>query len=168
MDVAHLSESDREQLEEAQFKKPYQPVAALLEGKFKSLYAGRIPYPYNTPKYNFLSESKPTAMIVVSDGDVIQNDVEVKDRNALPLGWDRYARQLYSNSDFVLNCMNYLCGDSALLNVRGRQLEIRLLDDKKAKLEKTKWQVINLVVPVLLIILLGVVLAAVRKARYAK
>ncbi len=166
--VAQLSQSDRDLLEESQFKKPYQPVAVLLEGKFNSLYRGRIPYPYNTPKYNFLPESKPTAMIVVSDGDLIRNDVEEKVHSARPLGLDRYTQQQYSNGDFVLNSMNYLCGDSTLLNVRGRQLQIRLLDDKKAKLERTKWQVINLVVPVLLIILLGIILAAIRKAKYAK
>ena len=166
--IAHLAQSDKDQLEEAQFKSPFQPVAVLLEGKFPSLYRNRIPFPYNTPKYNFLSESKPTAMIVVSDGDVIRNETESGGRSALPLGVDFYTRQMYSNNDFVLNCMNYLCGDSTLLNVRGRQLQIRLLDDKKAKTDKTEWQIINLVVPVLLIIFLGLIFAAVRRAKYAK
>ncbi len=166
--LAHLSPADREQLMDAQFKEGHQPVAVLLEGTFKSLYQGRIPYPYNTPKYNYLAESKPTAMIIVSNGDVIRNETESGGKAASPLGWDTYARQMYSNSDFVLNSMNYLCGDSALLNVRDRQLQIRLLDDKRVKLEKTQWQVINLVIPVALIIILGLILAAVRKAMYAK
>lgn len=151
------------------FRQSFQPVAVLLEGKFTSLYKGRIPHPYDTAKkFDFKSESKPTTMIVVSDGDVIRNETDYGGRMALPLGQDKYTRQLYSNKDFVLNCMNYLCGDSALLAVRGRELQIRLLDTKKVKLQKTQWQVINLVVPVLLIIILGLGLAAARKAKYAK
>jgi len=119
-------------------------------------------------KFDFKVESKPTAMIVVSDGDVIRNETGYDGRLALPLGEDKYTHQLYSNKDFILNSMNYLCGDSNLLPVRGRELQVRLLDDKKVKIQKTQWQVINLVVPVLLIIILGFILAAVRKAKYAK
>jgi len=155
-------------LTEDLFKKSFQPVAVLLEGKFTSLYKGRIPYPYNSPKYYFSSQSKPTAMIVVSDGDVIRNETAYNGRVAMPLGQDKYTQQTYNNKDFIINCMNYLCGDSNLLSVRGRELQIRLLDDKKVKLQKTQWQVINLVIPVLLIIILGLVWAAARKAKYAK
>lgn len=155
-------------LTEDLFKQSHQPVAVLLEGKFTSLYKGRIPYPYNTAKYYFLSESTPTAMIVVSDGDVIRNETAYNGHVALPLGQDKYTQQTYSNKDFILNCMNYLCGDSNLLSVRGRELQIRLLDDKKVKLQKTQWQIINLVIPVLLIIFLGLIWAAMRKARYSK
>jgi ABC-2 type transport system permease protein len=154
-------------LTEDQFRVSFQPVAVLLEGKFTSLYKGRIPYPYNTPKYYFLPESKPTAQIVVTDGDVIANETQYG-KSALPLGFDKYTNQTYSNKDFILNSMNYLCGDSNLLPVRGRELQIRLLDEKKAKLQQTQWQVINLGVPVLLIILLGMAWAAARKAKYAK
>lgn len=156
-------------LTEDLFRLSFQPVAVLLEGKFTSLYKGRIPHPYDTAKkFDFTSESKPTAMIVVSDGDVIRNETGYGGRMALPLGEDKYSQQLYSNKDFVLNCMNYLCGDSNLLAVRGRELQIRLLDNKKVKLQKTQWQVINLAVPVLLIILFGLGLAAARKAKYTK
>lgn len=156
-------------LSEDLFKQAFQPVAVLLEGKFNSLYKGRIPHPYDTAKkFDFRSESKPTAMIVVSDGDVIKNETGYGGRMALPLGEDKYTQQLYSNKDFILNCMNYLCGDSNLLPVRGRELQVRLLDDKKVKIQKTQWQVINLVVPVLLIIILGLILAAARKAKYTK
>lgn len=155
-------------LSEDLFPKSFQPVAVLLEGTFTSLYKGRIPYPYNTSKYYFLPESKPTAMIVVSDGDVIRNETAYNGHVALPLGQDKYTQQTYNNKDFILNCMNYLCGDSSLLSVRGRELQLRLLDDKKVKLQKTQWQVINLVVPVLLIIILGLIWAAVRKSKYAR
>ena len=156
-------------LTEDQFRQSFQPVAVLLEGKFTSLYKGRIPHPYDTAKkFDFKSESKTTAMIVVSDGDVIRNEIGYGGQMALPLGEDHYTQQLYSNKDFILNSMNYLCGDSNLLAVRGRELQVRLLDNKKVKIQKTQWQVINLVVPVLLIIILGLILAAARKAKYAK
>jgi len=163
MGITHLH------LSEDIFKLKFQPVAVLLEGKFKSLYKDHLPAEVmNSPKYGFKAESKPTAMIVVSDGDVIANDLEYKGTNAVPLGEDKWTHELYSNKDFILNSMNYLCGDSNLLPVRGRELQIRLLDEKKAKAQQTQWQIINLVVPVLLIILLGLILAAIRKAKYAK
>ncbi|HTB31579.1 MAG TPA: gliding motility-associated ABC transporter substrate-binding protein GldG [Bacteroidia bacterium] len=156
-------------LSEDLFRKSFMPLAVLLEGKFKSLYKGRLPLSVtNSSKYRFKDESKPTSQIVVSDGDVISNETEMNGRVALPLGQDKWTHEIYSNKDFILNCMNYLCGDTNLLPVRGRELQIRLLDEKKAKIQKTQWQVINLVVPVLLIIFLGLILAAVRKAKYAK
>ncbi len=163
MGITHLH------LSEDIFKLKFQPVAVLLEGKFTSLYKGRLPSNVmNSQKYAFKAESKPTSMIVVSDGDAIRNDLEFNGTNALPLGQDKWTKEMYSNKDFILNSMNYLCGDSALLQVRGRQLQIRLLDGKRAKMQQTQWQIINLVLPVFLIILLGLILAAIRKAKYAK
>ncbi len=163
--IAHLHPP----LTEDQFREKNQPVAVLLEGKFTSLYKGHIPHPYDTAKkFNYKPESKPTAMIVVSDGDVIRNETQYGGTSALPLGQDFYTKQQYGNKDFVLNCMNYLCGDTNLLPVRGRELQLRLLDDRKAKEDKMQWQIINLVVPVLLIILLGIILAAIRRAKYAR
>jgi len=146
----------RLQPDETQFHQSYQPVAVLLEGKFESLYKDRLSMRMDTSKVlNFKAEGVKTSMIVVSDGDVIANDARMSDGFAYPLGFDKYAEQQFGNKDFIVNCMNYLCGDSALLTIRTKQLELRLLDEKKIHLFKTQWQVINMAIPVALIIVLG-------------
>jgi ABC-2 type transport system permease protein len=161
--------SARIQPDEKQFKQAYQPVAVLLEGKFESVYKDRMTALIDTSKaIDFKPEGVRTSMIVVSDGDVIANDVKASTGFAYPLGYDKYTNQQFANKDFIVNCMNYLCGDSTLLSIRTKQLQLRLLDAKKAHLFKTQWQIINLAVPVGIIILMGMVLTWIRKEKYAK
>ncbi len=153
---------------ESQFNKPYQPVAALLEGKFTSLYKNRMVQQLDTSRLiDFKPNSLKTSMIVVSDGDVIANDVKESGNYAYPLGYDKYANQQFGNKDFIVNCMNYLCGDSTLLATRTKQLQLRLIDKKKTHLFRTQWQIINLAIPIGLIALLGLVLGWIRKEKYA-
>jgi ABC-2 type transport system permease protein len=155
-------------IDETQFHQSYQPVAVLLEGKFKSLYKDRLTIQMDTSKaINFKPEGVKTAMIVVSDGDVIGNAARENDKFAYPLGYDIYADEQFGNKDFIVNCMNYLCGDSALLTIRTKQLQLRLLDEKKAHLYRTQWQAINMAMPVGIVIVLGVIMAWVRKKKYA-
>jgi len=152
-----------------QYNQGFQPVAVLLEGKFESAFKDRINMSDDTLKLlGFKKEGEKTSMIVVSDGDVVINDVKKNEKYAYPLGFDKYTQQQYGNKDFIVNCMNYLCGDSALLTVRTKQLQLRLLDTAKAQTYRTQWQLINMLLPVGIIILLGIVLAYVRKQKFAK
>lgn len=157
-----------------QYDQGFQPLAVLLQGKFTSAFKDRINLSPDTLKLlGFKAQcDTPTAQIVVSDGDVVINDVEQSKGEAYPLGYDKYTykvtQQIYGNKDFIVNCMNYLCGDSALLNVRTKQLKLRLLDRERAHVYKTQWQLINMLVPVGIIILLGIIIAYVRKRKYAK
>ena len=58
------------------YQAPPQTVAVLLEGSFKSNYQNRIaPEIENDENIGFLSESAPTRMIVVSDGDIIKHQI---------------------------------------------------------------------------------------------
>jgi ABC-2 type transport system permease protein len=157
------------QPDQQQYNQSYQPVAVLLEGKFESAFKDRINMGADTLKMlGYKAEGEKTSMIVVSDGDIAINDVKRSENYAYPLGYDKYTQQQYGNKDFIVNCMNYLCGDSALLTVRTKQLQLRLLDTTKAQTYRTQWQLINMLVPIGLIILLGIVLAYVRKQKYAK
>ncbi|HXP50557.1 MAG TPA: gliding motility-associated ABC transporter substrate-binding protein GldG, partial [Bacteroidia bacterium] len=120
-----------------QYDQGFQPLAVLLEGKFTSAFKDRVNMSPDTLKLlGYLDHSVNTSMIVVSDGDVVINEVERNKNQAYPLGYDGYTykvtNQMYGNKDFIVNCMNYLCGDSALLSVRTKQLKLRLLDREKA------------------------------------
>lgn len=154
-----------------QFNQPYQPVAALLEGEFTSLYLNRIPKQFvNSPEINFSGKSVNTAMIVVADGDVIKNQLQPGEirPTPLPLGYDRYTGQQFGNKDFILNAMNYLCDDSGLLSVRSRDVKLRALDHSLVETERLKWQLVNIIVPVLLVLGFAFVHAYWRKRRYTR
>ncbi len=143
-------------------------VAYLLKGSFTSLYANRIPQEIvDDQATDFLEESEPTAMIVVADGDLIRNQFDI-DRNPLPLGYDKYTGVTYTNKEFLENAISYLVDGENMIDIRSRKLTIRLLDTKKVSKERVKWQVINTVIPIALIIIFGLVLAFVRKRKYSK
>ncbi len=158
-----------QQPDATQFNQPYQPVAVLLEGKFTSLYQNRVPQEIaKLPGIGFVSTSPKTAMIVVSDGDVIKNQLQPGDRGPtpLPLGFDRYTGQQFGNKDFILNAMNYLCDDSGLLSVRSREVKLRELDKERVKADRLEWQLLNTLVPVLLVLCFALVQGYLRRKRY--
>ncbi len=155
--------------DENQFSDSYQPVAVLLEGEFESVFKNRIPPKIaNDSAISFKDKGVNTKMIIISDGDIIRNEVQYSARKSYPLGYDIYTKQTYGNKNFILNCINYLCDDSGLISIRARELTLRLLDKKKVKSERLKWQLINTVMPLLAILLFGLIYTAVRKRKYAK
>ena len=138
-------------------------TAVLLEGIFESTYKNRINTLSN--KLSFKELSKPTKMLVISDGDIAQNQIV---RGAvMPLGYDNYEKRQYGNKDFVLNAIDYLLEDDALIEVRTRELKMRLLDVQKINKERNFWQVINLVIPLILLLLFGLVKHYLRKKKFA-
>ncbi len=143
------------------------PVAVLLEGKFTSAYQYRIPPSIAmNADLGYLGKSKkPTAMIVISDGDILIN--QFSQGYALPLGYDQYTRETFGNKDLILNCVNYLCDDSGLIDVRSRELKLRLLDETRISSQLIYWQLLNTLVPVLLVIVFGLVKMRLRKRRFA-
>ncbi len=144
-------------------------VAYLLKGQFPSLYANRIPQEIvDDQATDFMEESKPTAMIVVADGDMIRNQIDIRTRKPLPLGFDQYTQNTYANKEFIENAISYLVDGEGLIDIRSRELKVRLLDMTKINQERAKWQVINTLVPIALIIALGFVMAFVRKQKYSK
>ena len=144
-------------------------VAYLLKGTFPSLYANRIPQEIvDDQATDFMEESKPTAMIVVADGDIIRNQIDIRTRKPLPLGFDQYTQNTYANKEFIENAMSYLVDGEGLIDIRSRELKVRLLDMTKINQERTKWQVINTLIPVALVISLGFVMAFIRKKKYSK
>ena len=154
-----------------QFNQPYQPVAILLEGEFTSLFLNRIPPELaEAPEIGFVGKSPKTEMIVVADGDIIKNQLQMGEKGPvpLPLGFDKYTNQQFGNKDFVLNAMNYLCDDSGLLSVRSRDVKLRKLDTALVDSERLYWQLVNTIVPILLVLVFAIAQGNWRKRRYTK
>jgi len=153
------------------YNKKNIPVAVLLEGEFESAFLNRLPPEiYQNPDINYKERSKFTRMIVVSDGDILKNQFVFRDGrySVYPLGFDRYTNTTYGNADFVMNAMSYLCDENNLLEIRSRELKIRLLDKTRAADERAKWQFVNLMLPVLFVIIIGLFLFFFRKRAYSK
>jgi ABC-2 type transport system permease protein len=145
-----------------------QPVAVLLEGEFESAFKNIIsPVIANDKEIGFLEKGVPNKMVVISDGDIIRNQLHIPQGYPLPLGYDQFTRQTFGNKELILNVMNYLCDDSGLISIRSRELKLRLLDKTKISNNKLFWQLLNTLLPVLLVIIFGIIWAWVRKRRYA-
>jgi ABC-2 type transport system permease protein len=141
-------------------------VGVLLEGKFKSDFMNR-PLPEGlTEKVESLPESKPTKMIVISDGDVFKNQVGT-DGSPYPLGYDHYTQQNYGNKNLLLNIADYMTDDSGLIGLRTKEIQIRLLDKARIRSEKLYWQVINNVIPLAFVLIFAIFQHYIRKRKYA-
>ncbi len=143
-------------------------VAAILEGVFPSVFTNRMTPAGITNASPIITESKPTKMIVVADGDVIRNDIQGTGANAniLPLGYDRYINQKFGNSEFLLNAVNYLTDDDGWLNLRSREIQLRLLNKPAIIGQRRFWQVTNLLLPLLIVLVYGGVFYFIRKKKY--
>ena len=104
-------------------------------------------------------------MIIIADGDVIKNDV-VKSKPQ-ELGFDRWTGRSFGNKEFLLNAVNYLLNDDGLINIRSKEIQIAFLDTQKVEDEKSKWQFINIALPLLLLGVFGFAFNYFRKKKYA-
>ena len=151
------------------YNKSRLPVAVLLEGEFKSTWRNRLtPELTSSDAIGYREVSKPTKMIVISDGDVIKNRYDAEKDMVYPVGYDSYTRTLYANKELLLNAVNYLVGDEGLMDSRSRSITLRKLDENKSRERRSFYQVINIIVPLLLLGAAGAVIIIVRKKKYCK
>lgn len=163
-------EMARMQPDQREFSMPGQPVAILLEGEFASVFSNRVLTGIiGRDDSGFRESSEVTRMLVVSDGDIIRNDVTISGGvpEPLPLGYDRYSGQTFGNRDFIMNALNYLLDEAGLMELRTRELQLRLLDRSKIREQLTRWQVINVLLPVTLVIAFGVLYNWSKRRRFA-
>lgn len=133
-------------------------LSVLLEGKFKSAYKNRTkPFDIKNP----LDKSENSKMIVVSDGDIIKN--QVHQGKPLDLGVDKWTGQLNGNKDFLLNSINYLLDDNGLVNLRAKKLQLKFLDKEKVYKEMNYWKYVNLILPLMILFIFGFIYFFLRK-----
>ena len=156
---------------ENQFNRSQLPIAVLLEGQFESAFKNRMVGDIiSGAEEDFISESVPTKMIIISDGDLIRNDVRILNNRVetMPLGQDPLTQQTYGNKEFLLNAINYLIDDYGLLELRSREFRIRLLDRARIAEGRFMIQIMNTLLPVLLVLLMGTLVHWWRKVKYAR
>jgi len=163
----------KEQPEMASFNRQNLPIAVLLEGRFESNFNMRIPPEIqHSDDIDFIDRSEPTRMIIISDGDMIRNEVKTlgERKQAYYLGEDKYYPDQYcpGNREFLMNCINYLCEDEDIIALRMREIKLRELDRTQVQQSGQFWVWFNTLVPLVLIILTGGMILLWRKMKYGK
>ncbi|MET7030298.1 gliding motility-associated ABC transporter substrate-binding protein GldG [Sediminicola luteus] len=138
-----------------------QPLAVLIEGEFKSAFLNRVK---PVALKGTMEKGEANKMLVIADGDLIKN--QVRNGRPLELGYDKWTNNYFGNKEFLVNSINYLLDDNGLINIRNKKVTIPFLDEKKIVEEKSKWQYINIGLPVALILLFGWLFNAYRRKKY--
>ena len=151
------------------YNRGQRPIAVLLEGTFRSAWRNRLSPDFKaTEAMGFRSESGDNKMIVIADGDIVRNRYIAAEGAVLPMGYDFYTQTQYANKELLLNAVNYLVGDEGLMASRSRNIKLRKLDVMKVKEERTKYQIINIALPLALLAATGAVIVIARRKKYKK
>jgi ABC-2 type transport system permease protein len=150
------------------YQHPPQNAGVLLEGTFPSVFLNRAIPAGITENYGNSERSKPTKMVVIGDGDVFKNQVSTRDGSVFPLGFDRYTQRNFGNKALLLNIADYLSSDDNLIELRNKEVKVRLLDKQLLRTDKNKWQLINLILPLLLLISFAIFQHYYRKYKYTR
>lgn len=162
-----------------QFNKPGLPVAVLLEGSFPSAFKARQQTAREMMQNrigngSFRESGAETKQIVISDGDMIKNFVTAEGK-MYRLGFNGIAIDprtgrpgyVFANSDFLMNCIEYLCDNTGMMETRAKEIKLRPLNEAAANDNRVQWQIINIAVPILLIYIFSGIYNYIRSRKYA-
>ncbi|MEJ7677029.1 MAG: gliding motility-associated ABC transporter substrate-binding protein GldG [Segetibacter sp.] len=154
------------------FTKSYVPVAVLLEGRFTSLFVNRLTADLKDSLAVFSNKpflpggNKESEQIVVSDGDIVTNVIS-ESKGTLPMGMQQYENYQFANREFFMNAVDYLVNPNGVIESRNKDFTLRLLDKQKILTQKSMWQMINIGIPILLVLLFGWLYQIKRKSDFA-
>ena len=140
------------------------PVAYLMEGKFSSLYKGRLA-PESFEKIEQLNEGE-SKVLVTSGADLALNAVVPKKKQIFPLGMDPFMQQQFSNQDFILSSLAYMVDEVGLINAKNKNYKIHILDNKIVAENSLLIQIINILLPLLLNLLLVIIFYIKRRSTF--
>ena len=169
--VLNFSDILRNPLPADKWNKGKQTFALLLEGNFTSEYKGRLTTQMREMLTQidqpFKGESSDTKQLVISDGDLIKNLIYPNNKEAVPLGYNQDMRYTFANKPFLVNAIEYMMDGSGVMEARSKDVKLRLLDKGKASQERRFWQFLNILVPLILLLLFGILFNYIRKRKYA-
>ena len=139
-----------------------QIMGVLLEGEFSSAYKNRVK-PFKSELYK--DKGEVNKMIIISDGDIIAN--QVHQEQPLELGIDKWTNIRYGNGPFLMNTINYMLDDSGLLNLRSKNIQLKFLDKQKAFAKRGYYQFLNVLFPLIILAVFGFTYDFLRKRKYS-
>ena len=152
--------------DEQSFHSAFIPVALSMEGVFSSLYAYQLPPEQITSTTPTRKQSVHTRQIVVATGSVIRN--EWQQGRPLPLGYDRYTQMQFGNRDFIVNSVLYLADEAGWMQLRQKEITLRMINDQRARESRITAQVVSIIIPLLILALVGAAVTWTRRRRYIK
>lgn len=160
------------QVDDARFNAGPQPIAVALDGVFSSPFKNRLAAETiamidTIEGVSFREQSEPTRMVVISDGDIIRNDYDPLNSRISPLGYYKFTKENFANKALIQNAIEWLIDENGIIAARSKDIKLRLLDTSKVKAEKTTWQLVNIGVPLVLLLVFGVLYNFLRRRRYA-
>ncbi len=163
----------REQADPSLFNKGPQPLALMLEGSFESMFRNRMTTEQLTTleqiNMKYLEAGDNGKVLIITDGDLIKNLVNSGTDEIAPLGYNKYESVTFTgNRDFILNAVEYMMDDRGVLEARSKDIKLRLLDTVQAREEGMKWQLINILLPIILILMTGVIYNFIRKRKFGQ
>ena len=147
---------------EEEFSSGFQITGLLTEGLFNSMYTDRVK-PFSI--HDFRKKSLYNKMVVISDGDIGRN--QLQKGKPFDLARDKWTDEQFGNKEFLLNVIDYLLDDNGLIELRNKNIQINLLDKKRAFEERTFWQFINIALPLLILTIFGCMFNYLRKRKYS-
>ena len=147
---------------EEEFSSGFQITGLLTEGLFNSMYTDRVK-PFSI--HNFRKKSLYNKMVVISDGDIGRN--QLQKGKPFDLARDKWTDEQFGNKEFLLNVVDYLLDDNGLIELRNKNIQINLLDKKRAYQEKTYWQFVNIIFPLTALLTFGLLFQYLRKKKYS-
>ena len=159
--------------DESKFNKGQQNLAILAEGEFESAFTNRVGSQMNAMleeiNLPFKAKSPNTTQLFVSDGDLIKNFYNSSNQQISPVGFNIFEQKAFKgNQDFIINAIDYMTDDIGLMNSRSKEIKLHLLNTTKAKKEKRYWQLLNIVLPLLILLLFALIFNVVRRRRFTK
>jgi ABC-2 type transport system permease protein len=157
--------------DKTKFDKGNQPLAVMLEGQFPSLYENRVTGEQQTVLQQlglqYTPLSKTTKMLVVGDGDIARNEYDAQQGAMLPLGYNKFEKYKFANKDFLLNAVEYMLDDKGIIEARGKEIKLRLMDGERAKADGTFLRAVNILLPLGLVGAFGAFFLWRRRKKYA-
>lgn len=163
IDIKTMMQVDKE----SYFNYKYSPIAACISGRFTSVFEHRL-IPEGLQVSNRKDQSELTRMIIVADGDIIANTLDTTENSVrvMPLGYDRVAKRTWGNKSFLVNCLLYLTDDMGIMDLRKREVKLRLLNRSALRETRVKWILFNLGLPFVYLLLLASISQFIRKKMY--
>jgi ABC-2 type transport system permease protein len=157
----------------ALYRDAYLPIGVLLEGEFESFYKNYpVPDGVKPSDWILVPRGEPASIFVITDGDIPANEVEFVqgEFRAQPLGYDPYTQQTFGNREFIMNVVNYMTDKTGLMELRSREFKLRLLNKEVLgqKSQLLKWKLLNVLLPLLLVLISGLIIQVVRRRNYTR
>ena len=164
-------------------------IAGLAEGYFKSYFINRVNPEYvqqiqklDKTRKVLDSCAKEAKVMLIGNGRFLSNTYDSVPRrngqfaykpsqfNNLQYNRDMMnlrVNHIFGNQEFIQNILDYMLGETSVLDLRSRQIDVHEIDNSKVVASASFYKIVNFGLPILLIIAIAFVVYFIRRRKYA-